>query len=390
MDTVVFIIPQEDYKIIDPSRFKERFEPLNYHNFQARKEFASKYKCVKTYRQNPSVEERRKGIVYPNLTIYERLRGSSYTCDLHVSVSLSKLLYGHSFKDVYTEQMNKVTLILVKRLYDMGVLVKTEDILKAAVNTMHYSSNITFPSEHHARMFLDRLNNVSIGNWFEKNERHYSNDGHAVRFHSNIFQIVFYLKYYDLNLPKSRCVDRRRTLQEEEIAKKLKDKNQIPPLVRLEIRFAGKRSLTTHLDRVIGEKKSTWTFQELFSTNLSRKVLLYYWNKIISDPINRNLLCTLSDYDTCQIVLQKFKGRKVDKVLSGLGIFYLLHSLGVKDVRELMILRKSRASWYRERRNIVTFINRYVKSNTELIDIVTKALVNDTVQLEIEGIESTL
>lgn len=191
------------------------------------------------------------------------------------------------------------------------------------------------------------------------------------------------MKYYDLFEAKNRCIDRKRTLQEQQIAEKLKASDSIPPVIRLEIRMAGKRSVSSHLNTVTGIKQASWRFQEVFSTELSKQFLLYYWRKILSDQLNYNLLSSFSEHDICQLVLHKNKGNKLEHILSALGMFYLLHILGVKDLKSLVILRKSRASWYRDRRRIVTFINRYVKANTELIDIVTKALQQDNDQLDL-------
>jgi len=383
MDTIVLVLQKEQYEVTDSTRFKDNFEPLNSLDYYNRDSFIKKHKGVRKYVQNAPILFRKEGLVHPQLTIYERLRGSNYSCDLHIRVSLSKLLYGHSFLDLYTDQLNIVRDLLVARLKDMAVIVSKEALQQAQVNTMHYSVNLDFPSEQHCRMFLDRLNKVSIGNWLEKNTRAYSNDGHAVRFHSSIFQIVFYLKYYDLFETKSRRIDRHVTMQEEQVAKKIKESGVIPPVVRFEIRFAGKRSVTKHLNTILALEKKVWLFNEVFSSAYSRKVLLYYWNKILDDPINHNLLCGFSAQDVCRLALDKYKQGKLQTVFAGLGIFYLLHSLGLKDTRELVQSRQSCATWYRERRKIATFVHRYVKENTELIDIVTKALKNTEKQLKL-------
>src|SRR3989338_4988543 len=155
----------------------------------------------------------------------------------------------------------------------MGIQTTKDALRNAAINILFYSMQ-------QALMFLSRMSLVSIGGWFEKNIRTYSNNGNAVRFHSNIFQIVFYLKYNALLEPHSRSIDRKRTLQEEAIAKKLKDKGQIPPVVRLEIRLNGIRSASSHLEKVMGIKQPRWTLQEAFNTKISTKVLKYYWQQI--------------------------------------------------------------------------------------------------------------
>ena len=78
------------------------------------------------------------------------------------------------------------------------ICLAKEAIINAIGQTLHYCANILFNSEAEARMFLGRMSRASIGEWFENNNRTFSNDGNAVRFRSDIFEIVFYLKYYDV------------------------------------------------------------------------------------------------------------------------------------------------------------------------------------------------
>ncbi len=381
MDTIVFIMPFPNYKVTEPERFKDPFHPVRPVTFEERIDFLNKHKGVIEYRQNPSIKLKEEG-KYPNLTIYERVRGSAYSCDLHTSISLPKAVYGHSFKELNTDQLDETIDLLIKRLTNMGVTTTRQAILDSVVNTLHYAININFPTIEQARMFLTRMSKVSIGGWFEKNTKTYSNDGYAVRFHSKIFQLVFYLKYYDLFEDKSRSIDRSRTQQEIQIAEDLKRKGEIPPVVRMEVRMKGIRSVSSHLFAVAAKKQTRWTFKEVFNTKLSRQVLRYYWNKIIEDEINKSLLCSYTDEDICRLAEQKTKEDDLKEMFQSLGIFFSLRSTGVKDTRSLTVLRNSRPTWYRERLNLVKFLKNYAKPNDELIRIVTQAI--DEVQLKID------
>lgn len=383
MDTTVIVLKQDDYQITRPDLFNPKYRPFNPSSYEERIAFNSSYKGQRKYIQNASPESRKKGYVYPNLSLYERMRGSVYSRDLHISISLPKLLHGHSFDNVYTEQLDEICSRLVQRLRIMGIETTELALQSGVINTMHYAINIQFPSMEHAVMFLSRMSLVSIGGWFEKNIRTYSNNGNAVRFHSSIFQIVFYLKYNDLLDPKSRSVDRRRTLQEEIIAKKLREKGQIPPVVRMEIRFNGIRSVASHLGTVLAVKQQRWTLQEAFNTQISIKVLKYYWTQIVGDMLNYSLMCSFSDEDICRLVQDKYKAGDISEVLDGMGMFYMLRALGLKDLREFILLRQSRPTWYRKRRQIASFIKQYAKANPELINVVDNALNEDSHQLQI-------
>ena len=383
MDTIVIVLNRSQYKVADITKFKPHFKPINAMDTNQRIQFANEYKCQRSYKQNPSVELRRNGTIYPFLTIYERLRRIDHQCDLHISVSLPKLLYGHSFQNVYKDNAEQILGTLVKRLADMGIATTKTNLRNGHINTVHFAENILMPTEQHLRMFLSRMSQADIGAWFEKNDRHYSNDGHAVRFHSDIFQIVFYMKYYDLFLAKSRSIDKKRSKQEVDIAIKLKTENRIPPVLRMEVRFAGVRSVTSHFEAVLGINKKRWLFADVLDQNLGLKFLVYYFNKIKEDELNFSLLSTFSNEDICRIVLEKYKEIDFSLVTEALGMFFLLHTLGVKDLREFVKLRKSHATWYRKRRKLVEFIHRYVKPNSEIIDIVLKGLKADSKQLKL-------
>ena len=373
---------QGNYKIADPRRFTPYFDPFDPYDTDERIRFLQEYKGYKAYIQNPSPEYRKQGIVYPNLRIDENFRrGGIYTCDLKASISFPKMLWGHSFEEVMDGHYPFGVDLLIQRLKDMDVIVTKEAVFNAIGQTVNYCANILFHSEAEARMFLGRMSRASLGEWFENNARTFSNDGNAVRFRTDIFEIVFYLKYYDVLEKGNRAVSKRTTPQEKEIVNRLLKEGKIPPVVRMEVRCNGSRSIRTHLRAALGIDKQYWTFQELFDTANSRGVLRYYWHKIIDDPLNRAVLSTTLDEDTCQRVLGKYEGEKLRYISEGMGLFYFLKSLGVKGTREVVVLKQSRKTWYEKRKKIISFAKRFTKPDETLMNIVTKVLENKPIQL---------
>src|SRR5258708_7905446 len=264
MDTIVLTIPVGHYEIIDRKKFKPFFDPINSSDYNERILFLLENRGLKKYIQNPSVTFRDQGIVYPNLTLEERFARKEYSCNLKISFSCPKILWGQSFDEPVDKNFSQLVYTLAMRLLDMGVSVSEEKIKTAIVQTLHYAVNIPFDSQETARMFLKRLSLTQMQAWFENNIKTFSNDGKAVRFHTKIFEIVFYLKYYDVLEAKGRSVGRHTTKQEKEIAKKLKKEGNVPPVVRIELRFNGKRSIRSHLKTTLGIDKSEWIFQEVF------------------------------------------------------------------------------------------------------------------------------
>lgn len=378
MDTVVLLLHLNQYWVLNPNLFDIPYTPINPDNTEERIKFLQDYHGHRRYKLNASPKYRENGIIYPNITIDEKVSGNLYTRDLKISFSCPKLIWCHSFDEVLDLYFQKVIDTLRNRLYDFKIIVEENILKNAIVHTLNYCANIPFKSEEETRIFLDRLSKCSLEAWFENNDRTYSSDGHAFRFHTNIFEIVFYLKYYDVLVSrKSQKADKRTTPQEKDVVLKYLKEGKIPPVVRIEIRMNGTRSVRSHLKASTGIDKDYWTFQEAFNQLLNRKVLKYYWNNIINDPLNHAILITTSDYDICRKLIEYNKDDKLIKsIAEPAGLFYLLKSLGEKNLYELVKVKQCRQAWYRKKSIIIKFLDRYVKGNESLIDTVTNYLEN--------------
>lgn len=374
MDTAVLSIPGYKYKVLLPSNFKPPFRPIDPQYFYARQKFLDENNGFKKYIQNVSSTYRKIGNVYPNLTIYELHKGGIYTCNLHISCSIPKLLWGHSYKETTDADKEKVIELLVIRLKFMGVIVDKETLINATLQTLHYSSNIMFPSLEEAKIFLDRLNKTSLGKRFENNVKTYSFDGKSVRFHTDIFEINFYLKYADVLQPGNRSVDRLKTFQEIQIASQYKKSGNYPPVVRMEVRFIGTRSISTHLKAALSKDRQYWSFNDAFNVQISNKVLLHFWNKLIEDRLNYFILSKTSDQDVCLRVQAELKGEKSKTIDEAMGLYFRLKTLGVKGLKEDMLFRHTRQTYKKKMDNLLKFIDRFVGQDDYLIKVVTSTL----------------
>lgn len=388
-DTVVSQFTLGNYKVNNPKRFTPFFNRIDPGNYEQRTNFLKEYRGHRKFTLNPNKTYREEGIVYPNFTIIERIdiRTGFYSCNLYVSISLPKLLWGHSFQETTDDDFSEIVFLLIKRLMEFEIVVSDKAIRTSIVKTLHYCCNIMFPSMEEARIFLDRLSKCSLSKWFENNKKTFANDGEAVRFHTNVFEVVFYLKYYDILQKSDRAMDRRKTLQEKEIARQALKEDKIPPLVRNELRCNGARSIRSHLKAAFGIDKEHWTLEEVFNSARSRKVLSYYWYKIIDDPLNKAYLSETSDNDICLRVHAKFKGEKIRLRAESLGLFYQLKALGTKGLKSLIELEQNRKAWYDKRKKLIEFISQFVKQEEALINLVTEVLGNKPTQLELPFVE---
>lgn len=378
IDTVVLSVPYEGYKIQSPELFNPVFRPINPNSINAKSSFLRDNKGHITYRQNPPKHYRESGLVYPNLRIEERLSfvSNAYSCDLNIAFSCPKLIRGHSFSEVTDADLPVIVAILAKRLADMGIEVSSNTLRYAKVHTLHYCTNMLFPTEGLARIFLGRIYKTSFGKIFENNKRTYANDGNTVRFHTSIFELVFYLKYYDALEKGTRAVDKATTKQEKVIVKRLYKNGSIPPVIRMEVRFIKTRSVTSHLRTALGQNKTYWNFHEVFNTTTSIEVQIYYWQKILSNPLNYTILSQGSDADLCRKVLIDFQMDKLKEILEGVGMYFMLNTLGVKPIKEMITTMHNRQNYYRKAQQIAEFARQYAAPNEEIIQLVTRAIRN--------------
>lgn len=374
MDTFVHSISRQNYEINNMARFKPIFCPIESSSLFAKQRFMDQYSGYRKFIQNAPASFREVGIVYPNISIHERLRMGNYSCNLHVSHSIPKILWGNSYKDPANKDKETVLDLLVVRLKDMSVTLSKDTLRYSMLQTLHYSKNILFPTLEEARIFLKRMSNASLGKWYENNVKTYSFDGRSVRFHTSIFEIIFYLKYADVMQKGSRSIDRQKTLQEIQIAKEFQKSGKIPPVIRMEIRFTGTRSISSHMKVATGIDKQYWTFDEAFDTELSNKVLKYYWEQIINDRLNYYVLCKSTDEDLCRRVQEELKGEKSKNVDEAMGLYFRLKTLGVKGLKDDIATRHSHPTYKRKMDMMINFVERFVKQDDKLIKVVSDSL----------------
>jgi hypothetical protein len=369
IDTITLSLPKGAYKILSPDDFKPSFEPINYLDNEQVSEFHRVNKGGKEYNHLLDLSSRQRGKVYPNLTIFEfyKRRKEEYFCELKITFSCPKLLWGQSFNEVKNKDFPKIINILTSRLKDIAVIVSPSTLQTATVTRVDYCRNTKYSSMAHARAFLDRLRKCSFPK-METDLTRYANNGRAVRFHSDLFETIFYLKYYDLLEPLKRSVDRRRTPGEIAKAKQLQKKKVIPPVIRMETRFIGRTSVNSHLDSALGITKGNWTFQEIFKEVYSKRTRKYYWDKITSDPRNYLILTHPSDEDVCRKVLEEFKTQRPKGIFEGLGLFYVLKTLGVTEMKTIFTEQWDESTWFAKRNIIAEFAANYSKPETAYID----------------------
>lgn len=383
IDSTGFSIPYGQYTILDPSAFRPTFNKIDSNNPYEIDQFLKDKKGLQRYTLNPKSEYRRQGYVYPNVTIYETYkRTSGYQCNLKPHISIPKMLFGHSVEEVNNSHYQQAVTTCQNRLKDMGIYVYERAIHEASVTMLHYCMNILMQTEADARRLLNALNRMALDERYDNHSRDYSNKGKAVRFHTNTFELIFYLKYYDFLETGIDRIDRKATLQEKTIAKKLIRTNTIPPLIRIEVRFNGKPSIRQHLRTILGIDKRTWTFKEVFDEEISRKVIQHYWNKLTSNPLNKLMLMEVSDEDIYRKLREKFITTPQRVLDNTIGMFKRLQAQGTVSYKEELLRTYSRSKWYKDQQRIGLFLEKNsLMSNSELFEFMESAIYQKPKQL---------
>ena len=146
-DTVVLKFTLGNYKVNNPKRFTPFFNRIDPGDYAERANFRMEHRGNRKYTLNPYKIYRDEGVVYPNFTIIERTdkRTGFYSCNLYVSVSLPKLLWGHSFQETTDDNFEEIIFLLMKRMLEFEIVVSDKAIRTSIVQTLHYCCNIMFP-----------------------------------------------------------------------------------------------------------------------------------------------------------------------------------------------------------------------------------------------------
>ena len=385
IDTTVLVLPITNNLILKPDRFKDTFRPINPDSQTQRYDFMATHKGYRKYTQNMSSSYRSlEGIVYPNLTIHERLNGvnGKYTCNLHVDCSLPHILHGQSYDELSNDDLDNIVNILNSRLRDMGILTTEEDLLNANVQTLHYCINIRLNSNAEVTNAIKKLSQLNVDSRLENNVRIYSNDGMACRFRSDVFEAVFYTKYYDILEPKGRKVSKHVSLQEKEMGQKMKQEGIIPPVLRYELRMNGTRSIRRRMRQYAGIDKVQWTLAEVFNKDISKKVLFGYWQKLLSYKGNKEYLSTILPEETSFRVLEEFGVKK--NTLEAYALYRIMLDIGPKQLKKQIINQSGRKQWYSKIGKVVKFADKYANSNNNLVSKISNAISGVDQQLNLE------
>ena len=325
IDTVVMTIPEMNFKILNYDAF----------NPSARGIFIQPYyklshgyiNCIQT----PTKKDKEQKIYKPRLTLSKRLLSGGYSIALKIEFSAPKLLFKNNFQELEEGDFDKVISILKKRLYEMSVDVE-EDVLRSAnVTAIHYSKNIILTTAT-ASLIINLLRKFDISQRLDKGDTDYRNDGQALRFHTNAYELCFYDKMRDLekaNISEKRAIEDDNYTQYDLFTPLEREKNEI---LRMELRLNNKKKIAEIL-RSIGVDPKEMQFFNLFNKENARQCLLYFWDKLIQPSQD---IILLSERDNI-VLYHKLKslGFTDNQILKAMGVLNLIKSDGARAFKQM-------------------------------------------------------
>lgn len=341
LDTIVLTLNNGMYYIKDPDMFEPsaRLVLGNSSSLGGRGYIPAK--------QNPTKNELRAGIYKPRLTLTNRLNYTKRVREatLKIELSLPKLLYGNNFDELKQEDFEVVLEKLRKVLQTMGVMVFSNVLENAPVSAIHYSKNIPLTNGLTPHYIIGKIKEANIKLSLDVNQTDYRNEGYSYKWHSNSYEVAFYDKIKDL---ETSTKSEKRALEKDNVIQlslfeAFQERKRFE-VIRMEVRL-NRRQKIGQLLKSLGITTDI-TFKNLFSTSISKKVLLNYINEIESKRL------TLFDYKPAnskvllaELIVQN-PDLKLKRIMQIIGLKQVFDTVNPRELRT-MFGNKSPRSWYR-------------------------------------------
>ncbi|MBP7700525.1 hypothetical protein KA111_00525 [Candidatus Woesebacteria bacterium] len=372
LDTVVLVM-HEGYTIQNPDRFEPSARILTE---------GSGYMGGRGYmqcKQNPTKSELKAGFYKPRLTLTKRFTNfGTFGLSLKIELSLPKLIYGNNFDELNDSDFDKVLDKLQQRLKSMDVLVFKHVLANTLISSVHYSKNIPITDGRRPKYWMDKIAEANISKILDTNQVDYRNEGHLFKTHTNSFEIAFYDKIKDLEMSK---ISSKRSYENDneiqlDLFDELKNRKAFFEVLRMEVRLNKRQKINSIFKKLYIFKEPT--FQNIFSSEISVKVLLYYLDKIREKrpAIFDYRITSTKKFLTETIISNPNIG--ANRLFQILGAKLAFDEFGMRETRNILD-KYSNRSWYRLVNQIKNV--KYPNRIDPLTEIRNKLLTYDALDL---------
>ena len=348
LDTVVLTLDQREFEVLEPDRFSPSARGIVAPPF-----LALGARGVFTCFQNPTKTDFAEGRYGPRLTLTRRKVREGFALTLRIEFSAPKLIFGNNFDELRSRNLEAVLEALLRSLKKAGIRT-TEDVLRAAkVSAIHYSKNMLLTDFTSCSMVMGELARLDLDARLDLARTDYRNDGHAIRYHANSYEIVFYDKLKDLE--KARFSEKRAIEKDSAVQfDLLETRSRFPKgveVLRLEIRLGNRTKIKDVLRRAGAEVEPT--FAALFDISIAKDVLGHFWSRIEAALPPAGAGTRERPEDILARVAAAASGEaRPAKLRQLLGGMILLDSVGIRGLRALILRHGTPRSWQRLKREL--------------------------------------
>lgn len=307
-------------------------------------ELYSKTDQYQKFVRNPSKMEKDTGKYFPRLTGYKR----KYSQDANVRIEFSvpKLVFLNNLDELEDKDFSRVVATLQERLKDMGVILTKSVIENSSVSSIHFSKNILLKDGYTVSHIISEISKIDLRKSFDFAKTRFINNGQSLYAHATTHQFVIYDKIADLGKNKKRAIDKDQTIYQRSLFEDLNNKQEPKEIIRFEIRLARKQKMNKVLSDLGYEKNPT--FKDVFSTEISQKVVQSYWENIVKEKNKGLLSVSLSLKDILQVIFLVDKNIKPKQAIYFLGLYMLAKDDdGMRQLRTIVTKRMHERTWYR-------------------------------------------
>jgi len=329
LDTIAINLQRDDYTIHSPERFTPHAGALTNPLF-------GDGGIVKCY-YNPTKKEKAQGYL-PRITVFKKPFGDYASAVwMKIEFSAPKLIFGNNFEELNGSQdFYSVVTALLEGLKRMGIETTREVLINAKVSAIHYSKNILLDRDMPCYLLIQTLQKLNISAKLDLNQTDFRNGGQMAKYHASTYEIAIYDKVKDLE-QAGKYGAGRGTETDYDCQHDLFAGQKTPEVLRLEVRLQSRKLKS--LLKTLGIQRDM-TLEDLFCPNLSRAVLMHYWEEITKGLYVMNI-----DTGSCEKLIDNirahFPKKRPHTILALMGFVNTCQQTGVRGARLLLGLNDS-------------------------------------------------
>jgi hypothetical protein len=291
---------------------------------------------LRLYRLHPKKQED----YLPRVEVYETLTKDrkSVRYVLKIEFSVPKLLYWNSLQEVSEKDGQRVFRTLKSALESVGIIIALETIAKASVSTVHACKNIPLPHTMRMREIINELSKIDLNKAFDVSDKQCKKGSRVLNIYSGTIDWSIYDKISDSLRPKNKRSDKGRINQERAVVERYGLQNQ--EVFRYEYRIKKTQTVKREINSFLGRDYQTQVvFEDLFTPNLLKSLVINSWNLLIKRPENQ--LSLFGKIDSLKLFLHILaeakkrdeKAHSMNNALTAYGLAIAIRDHGAKETR---------------------------------------------------------